>query len=618
MSEGFWKRNEKIIMTGLLLVLAPAFAFTTIMTWWLTEGRQQGMTIATMRGEKVSNKDYIVAREELVEILVAQQLRGLGPIGFPPYSRVPGAGEQMVQNYIVGRAEADRMGIEITGAQKQEVLRQAAKEVVTWYRVMRDRNWVNLDTTPGGRQEAYTAWASQVETANINLDEYRDALMSGKFGTKVSVENFEAAVLAGARLQLIPNAVMGLAYASEKEIYDTFNDQNQKRSLEFIQVSSDRFMEDARAAIDQAYLEEVYNANVNLYRKSSAFTIRVAKADRTKFEDPNFEPTLEQVQARYEADKETRYKIFRTPDWVPPEGYNPETDAYRDLIDVFTAVEKSVKDSFAQEEEAKVLNAALAKAKQLDAEGTEFTLEDLFPEQERERIIFDTIDWFTTVDLNGMDQKFRNPAKLRTLFSDPSADRVGEMSTEIIPVSNGDYVYRIAGVEGPRVESLEEAIDKVTRNAERKKAKELTSDFLAEWSTKISSGEESLESFAAAENYTIHASDEPLDRISGFKLKVDDRQVTAGRNVVQALFDETVEIGEVTSPVVYDFDDNVYIARLTEILPADMATWETRRPGIENQVLNNRRTSLSSRYGAARDLDADFRWVERDDDENES
>ncbi len=596
MSAGFWKRNEKVVMTLLLLVLAPAFGLTGIMTLVMSQGQQEGIEIYEIFGEKITVKELKIAQESLASQKVAGALRSVGPFGFPPWQRSIGAGERETLDYMIQLHQIDSLGLRPAGTQKQDALRDAALDVLTWYRVMEDRNWSAVP------QDAYAAFTAERENAAFNPDEYRQALMSGKMGIKLTVENFEKAILETARGSLLNTAVGEIAVASEKEMYDEYSAQRKKASVDFVQVSSDRFMDEARGLIDETFLREVYDANSSQYRKSAAFTLTVAKADRGKFTDPDFQPTLEQITARFDADKATRYRVPRAPDWVAPEGHNPEVDDYRDLTIVFTQVEAAVKDSHAQEREKVVLGAAIQKAAELREAGTEFALVDLFSAEDQEKIIFDTLDWFTAADLNAMDFKYRNFAVLRGLFSDPSPDRIGEVSAEPVPVQNGDYIYMIAGVEGPRTESFEEAIAKVTTNAERQKAKELANAFLAEWSNKIRDEEETtFETFAANENYTVHSSPEPLDRNSGFKLKINDRQVVAGRNLMQQVFDESLEPGGVTTPVEFQFDDNLYLAKLTEVIPPTMDQWLAAKPGLEQAVLRRHQTSIIARYQARLD-----------------
>ena len=199
MSAGFWKRNEKIIMTLLLLVLAPAFAFTGIMTWWLTQGRQEGQAVYRIHGDKYTLRDFNHARDELARRNQVSLMRQYGPFAFPPYNRT-GATEDATLSYLMRRGEIDQLGIQVAEQAKQKALREAALDVLTWYRVMRDRDWI-----VGVPTEALEAFNALRPAAKVNLDEYVRAVkelptkLSGRSAVPMNVEDFEHAVLESAR-----------------------------------------------------------------------------------------------------------------------------------------------------------------------------------------------------------------------------------------------------------------------------------------------------------------------------------------------------------------------------------------------------------------------------------
>lgn len=587
MAAGFFKRNEKVLMTLLLLVLAPAFAFTGIMTWYLTQGRYEGKAKYEIGGRKYSWAEIDEIRDELSDQVRVNAARSFGPF-FDRRRALATEGGTL--EYILQREEVDQLGLRLAEGQQQEALREAALDVLTWFRVNEDREWL------GTFQEVSAAFQAERPNARFNPDEYVRAVNSDEMKLSMSVERFERAVRASARLMQLSEIVGELAVATEKEMYDEYVESRQKRGFDYVAVSSDRFLEDARAQVDEAFLRDLYDSAPAQYRKPAAFQLQVAKAIRSSFIDNDWEPTIEEVQARYEQDKATRYRIARPADWTPPEGHTPEDD-FRDITEVFESVVNSLRTDRAAEVEREVLQAGIEKAEELRATGDEWALEDAFPEEVREKIQFDTVDWFERTDLNAIPFDYRNGAVLGGLFIDPNPARVGEVGTEVVAVRTGDYIYKISGVEEPRAMTFEEAHPDITEKAEREKAKELTAEFLEGWVERIRTEEETtLQTFAEEENYTVRSSENPLGRFEGYLLRIDGQQVRGGSALVQQLFADCDGPGDITEPVISPVDDSVYVAALTEIAPPEMDQWVVTRTALENQVLSRRRNAIFSRF----------------------
>lgn len=608
MSAGFWKRNEKIIMTLLLLVLAPAFAFTGIMTWWLTQGRQEGQAVYRIHGDKYTLRDFNHARDELARRNQVSLMRQYGPFAFPPYNRT-GATEDATLSYLMRRGEIDQLGIQVAEQAKQKALREAALDVLTWYRVMRDRDWI-----VGVPTEALEAFNALRPAAKVNLDEYVRAVkelptkLSGRSAVPMNVEDFEHAVLESARDQSYLSLVTDLAIVTEREMYEEFKQDRQKRDFEYISVSSLQFEEQATEEIDEEYLRGVYEQAPQMYRKDASFQLLVAKADRDKFADPDYEPELAEIEAQYEKDKGTRYRIRHPDGWEPPENYDPEIDDYRNLADVFASVVTTLRDNRASEAESEVLSAAIEQANELIAAGTEWNLEDLFDDATKEKIIFDDLGWVTRANLGKLSFDYQNYAILNGLFSNLDPNRIGEISRAAVANRNGDYIFKIVGFEPQSTKSFEDAIADVQTNAEKQKRKEICEDYLTEWVQKIRDDEEvTLESFAADENYTVQSSEEPLGRNEGSKLLSEGQRVLAGYQLVQALFADTNQVGEVTNPVMSPADDSLYIAKLKDIAPPDMAQWDLARPGLESRVRSQRQAALGNEFISKLEEKADVR-----------
>jgi len=598
MSAGFLKRNEKVLMTLLLLVLAPAFAFTGIMTWWFTQGRKLGEGVYRIHGRTYSAKEFEERSEELARIRRVNAARAFGPFYD---ARRTGATDPLTREYLIQLHQLDELGLRVAGAKEQEALRDAALDVLTWYRVMQDRNWLVTG------QDAQMAYFAEREGAKFNKDEYRRAIAEPRFQLGLSVLEFEQAVLAGERLGLLSDIVEGLAAVSERELYDEYCLDRQKRHFDYVQVSSDRFIDAAREQVDEAYIRSVFDENPFAYRKEAAFDLRIARALRPKFVDPAFDPDLPVIEERYQRDRGTRYKVFRPADWVAPEGHDPESD-FRPLPEVFEMVVQTLKDDDAQAREQEFLRAAIARAKELSASGSSWQLEDLFAPEEREKVVFQETGWFARKDVATLPAEIRNAAVLNGLFTAIDPPAPGTIGPEPVTVSGGNYIYRVEGVETARPQTFEEAVAKVTEDAERRKARELTVDHLTGWVSRIRNEVgTTLATIAAAENTTVHSTETPLAVYEGGQLRIDGKPVLAGSALVQALFRECSEVGDVTEPVSNPADPSVYIAELRELSLPDMSQWETARPGLENRVRQRRSVAIRSQYAAESERRAEVR-----------
>ena len=608
MSAGFWKRNEKVVMTLLLLILAPTFAATGAMFFFFGERQVLRSDAMEVFGNTLTVQDRTIAQKELREISQVMAKRSYGPF----YRQQT---LMTLEDYIVLRGMADRLGVRVGETQKQEALRRAALDILQWYRVVNRPGMDLMD------QAAVSAALMEESTNEVfNPDEYRAALRSEELGPRFTVEDFEAAVVRLARLAEVQGVVNSMAIAPEVEIYNDYVSQNEKRAVDFVQVPSTRFDAQATTLVDDPYLREYFANNLQRYRRQPSARLLVAKADRQQFELADYQPTIEEIQARYDADKATRYRQPRPAGWEPPEGYDPAVDDYRPLVDVIGAVEKSLKDEFAEKTERELLDAALTKAAGLKDQGVDFTLEELFPEEERGRIIFDEVDWFTRTGSYSIDERFRNPAEMTAvLFNDVDPNRKGEMSAVPLKNNSGMFIYRIDGFEEARDKTFEEALDDggVVRDAERQKAKELTEEFLAEAVAKIRAGEMTLEEWAAAENYTVQSGDEPVN-LRGVQLKFDGRQVPFGFNVIQEVFASTTEPGDITDPVVPAGGVNVFIAKLTELVPPSMDQWNTQSVGLENMVLGQHRSAMATAFSTGLHEIANIRYPRAPEQDEES
>lgn len=584
MSAGFFKRNEKVLMTLLLLVLAPAFAFTGIMTWYLTQGRLDAEAVYEIFGSNYSRAKFIELSDERGRQTMVNGARSYGP-----YFRPPKATEPQALEYIMQLHEIERLGLRLSEAEEQEALRSAALDVISWARAINKPTFTGINF-----QQDQSIFIAERGSAGFNKDEYRKAISEGRIGLRMSVADFEDTVRTIARVGMLGRIVSTIPAVPESEIYDEFYTDRHGRRFDYVQVPIDRFLEEA-GEMDEEFIRSVYDDNPFPYRKNAALSLRIARADRQKFYDLDFRADPDALQARWERDKQ-RYKRPRAADWVKPENYDPADD-YRNLIEVFEIVEKSLSDDDAIAREKAVLEAAIVRAGELAASGEEWKLEDSFTPEDMDKIIFADTGWFERSQITTLPREFVNHPVLSGMFNVLDPGSVGQVGTETVAVQTGSYIYRISGAQEARAQTFEEAIVQVTENAKNEKARELASAYIGTWVERIrAEPETTLQTMADGENYTIHSTERPLSQYESRELLLDGKPLAAGSLLLRAVFSDCEEIGDVTEPVVLPRDQSAYVAVLQGFGDPDMKVWNSVRQGLESRVLNRRRTAIASQF----------------------
>ena len=68
MSTGFFKRNERVVMTLLLILIAPTFAATGLISWWA--GNAAAVASYEINGETVSSETFLIKSSATNQIVM--------------------------------------------------------------------------------------------------------------------------------------------------------------------------------------------------------------------------------------------------------------------------------------------------------------------------------------------------------------------------------------------------------------------------------------------------------------------------------------------------------------------------------------------------------------------
>ncbi|MBT5737650.1 MAG: hypothetical protein HN891_03040 [Planctomycetes bacterium] len=604
MSTGFFKRNERVVMTLLLLLIAPTFAATGLISWW---ARDASATASyEINGETVTTQDFSEKRRELSKTLWLNNVRRFGWWGARA-DRYRQATVDDVLKQLVFEDEITRMGIEPSDQSKDLEVREAVLDVTTWYRVMENAGWT------GTYQERYPDYISQRSLARLDLSTYGAALSDPNFNIQMSKKEFEETVISSLRVQELVRSVVEAAVVTEKEAFEEFSSQNERRVLELIQVSQDTFLEEASEQVTPEDVEATYNDNPEQFVLENRLGIEVARIDRPRLQAViEFEPTAEEVEARYEADKDTLWRVRRPEGYVPPEDALPEDD-YRPLTEIIERVIRVLSREHAQKEEARILQEALDQLKAMKELGESVPMEQAFPEG-IDFVEVRTIEPFIQREVYELEDDIKNPAAFASLFlkerASPGTVKPGDLCETIAANGQGNFIFRVVEMLPKRTMTYDEALPDALKATEESKAKELMAEAIGQSLERVQSGEETLEDFAQENNYTIHEMD-PVSRSQSFNLKIDNKVLLARTEVIAEAFD-ILEEGSVAGPITNVTDSAGYVIRLKSIEAPDMELFNSLRTSTETRLLSAKKQALLDAFEANLMAAADIRVYQSD------
>lgn len=586
-------------MTLLLLLIAPTFAFTGLLTWWL--GNSSAVASYEINGETVSTEKFVETRRELSKSLWLQNVRRFGVFAARSdrfrLAKVPDVLKQ-----LVFEDEIARLGIEPSDQSKTDAVREAVLDITTWFRVMELSGWtgIYLERAPD--------FNSMRPIARVDMATYTEALKSSNFGILMSKKEFEETIINSLRIQELVRSVVNAAVVTEKEIFDEYSTLNERRVLDLIQVPIEIYMEESRELVTPDDIEAIYNENPQRFVLQNRLSVEVARVDRAALQRlTSYEPSAEEVEARYEKDKDILWRIRRPENYVAPEGATPE-DNYRPLIDVFDAVVRAVTRDQAAVEEARLLQDALDQLNAMKDMGESVPMEQAFPE-DLEYIQIRQIAPFVQREVSLLDNEVKNPAAYATFFLQeralPGSVKPGDLYDSIAENSQGRFIIRVIEMLPERTMTFDEAIEDALKVAEETQAKKLMVEGIEVSLQRVRDEEVTLEEVAQDLNLTIHQM-EPMSRSQSFNLKIDNRVIDARVEVIADAF-MIEEKGEVVGPVISDTAVSGYIIRLKGIEPPDMELFDALRTVTESRLIRAKQQALLDAYELDRMAAADIK-----------
>ena len=368
-----------------------------------------------------------------------------------------------------------------------------------------------------------------------------------------------------------------------------------------VQIPGESFIEEAREAVTVEDFEAYFTDNSEDFLLQNRLSAEVARVNRNNLiASVNYDPTADEIEAKYAEDRDVLYRIRRPEGYVPPEDGSPE-DEYRPLPEVFERVVRSIQQSKAQEMEAELLQSALDALVEFRAQGESVELSQVFPEN-LEYVEFRQVEPFTQRELGTLDAPLRNPAAYSEFFvrerNTPGSVKPGDLYETIATNSQGNFIIRVREMLPQRPMTYDEALEDVIKATEEDRAKSLASTAVEGWVGEIADdgNEATLNSIAESNNFTVNSL-EPLTRNQTINVRINGNTIPAARDLLTAAFDIS-EVGTVIGPVVSDFDKSVYMVRLQGMGEADLELFETLKETTERRLLLDKQRALLESYEA--------------------
>ena len=558
----YFKKNEKVIMVILLLLIAPTFAFTGIIGNVIGQGVNP--PVYSVCGHDYRAQDWDTLRMH-VGALSRIQAASTGRV-----SR-GGATDDEVIRFLLFKEEARRLGLSVSDKELGEAAKSTYLDILAWRRAVEDPS---LD--PTNPTSLYTLYFTKRNEVRFKRSEYKQILLDRAFPSlMMDMETFEDAMADVVLMSKLNVLATGAIEVTDQEVYDRFVEDRQKRSFDYVRIPASTFVEKAKEAVTELELKQFYAERPEDFEKPMQVELQAFKIlrDELKLAHP---PTDQQITERYEQDKIKDYKKSTTPG---AEGEAP-------TIEYFTLEEKrdDVVAKLMQDREIEILTELIGIGLQLPV-GDQIADLDMTALGENARFVrvlrTGLFDRQTRRELSPEVQNYTKVGAVLSRVTSGDLQR-GEFGSEPIENRTGSFAYRVFDIRSARVPELAEVRDEVLNKYADAKAVSLARDYADAWKTKIEAGEMTLADFAKAENFEVLQS--PLmNRTQSSSIRVDSRLVPGRAQLVAALFamENPGEVGVVaTDPLTSSnrfrrvSDQEAYLMQFVSTAPPDASEFD--------------------------------------------
>ncbi len=377
--DRFWlsvKANEKIIWVGLLVILAPTFAFPIASN--VFTGPSHGGTQMVIFGEKISGADYQMAMLDLR--MVSRIRRVPSPFVTIDYTN-PGDFRLDVPRFLIYGREADRVGIRVSDQELGSEVRQlywtlAAQEAgreAMLKALGKAEKGEKKDSRMEGQQafwQASSARLKELEERGEFTEAQQEDWYSKLQEMKVDRRDFEAALREVMKAEKLEEYVKNSVQVKPEDAVEEFKKAEQSRKFSFFEVRADEAKAEAEKAVTPEEIKENYDKNREQFEEPLAIRVEYLYVPVAAFGE-KAAVTDEDVRKEYDRVKVQKYQTFVG---GPVEGNS----------DLLTPEEKAARDEKAFrpfEEVAEEVRTQVEKQKTIDEarQVTDKIRERIFP-----------------------------------------------------------------------------------------------------------------------------------------------------------------------------------------------------------------------------------------------
>ncbi len=589
-ASDFVKKYEKIFIVLLLAFLSVTFGFAGWGSFF-----DKAPPPSEVAGRKVPVSEQQATGEKLLAIARLSNAASYGALcnengALKRNARI--RANQDPLTYLCLLEIARDEGIVCTDEELTEQMTEFARGLVTQYNFWQKNPDIDFFSNPGARTEKQGQLDAEREAVEAMgssdlLERLREALNNRQFIYRpLTVQDFEILLREQVVYFKLIQSVQSSVVVTEEEVYDSFKQQNKLRGFDVLRVRVSQFNEEAKAKITDEDKREAYEQNKEEFRVPNMVKVEALKVMRDRLDSP----TPEELQARYDEDKATRY--------IAKKGDGETPDEYRPLEDVEKAVERSIY----QDLEEGWLQKALTKARELRDQGDEYSLLDTVPEERRGFFEIIQSEPYGVTAYDDVNDQIKNVQALRQVLSRWDSLEEGDLCSFPAPFASGGFIYRVVEKIPGKARDYEDVPEeKLVEKATEIKARELARETLAAYQAGIESGEPydlggttvdyTLENVAKYNDFSYDSAD-PISLRNSFQFQLGGRPYSSGRQLVQAGF-QLENPGDISDPIITTgtLADAVLVKFREEVDP-DPSLFESMKITIRNQLERQRSNEI--------------------------
>jgi len=348
--DRFWvsvKANEKVIWVGLLVLLAPTFAFPISMF----TGHERSGTQMVIFGEKISGADFRLAS---INLNMVTRIRHK-PSPFVAMDYATGDFRPDVQRFLIYSREADRLGIRVSdqelGAEVRGLYWMLSAQESGFESMLKAKKAEKAEKNSDmeARQAfsmAYGARLKELQDRGEFTDAQQEDWYSKLQTMKVDRRDFEAALREIMKAEKLEEYVKSSVQIKPEDALEEFKKQEQSRKFSFFEVRADEAKEGLEKAVTTDEIKQFYEKNREEFQEPLALRVEYLYVPLSAFAD-KVNVTDEDVRKEYDRVKLQKYQTFVG---GPVEGNSdlltPEEKAARDekAFRPFEEVEEEVRE----------------------------------------------------------------------------------------------------------------------------------------------------------------------------------------------------------------------------------------------------------------------------------